>query len=64
MAPVAAIKLEMELLLKCLDDIDDLFATLAQQFRPIFATVMLAILFVAAAGAILFVAPTDLLAAP
>jgi hypothetical protein len=54
----------MEFLLKCLDDVDDLFATLAQQFRPIFTTVLLAIVFVVAFAAILFLAPNDLFAAP
>ena len=54
----------MEFLLKCLDDVDDLFATLGQQFRPRLTTVLLTVVFVIAVAAFLFLAPNDLLAAP
>ena len=54
----------MKFLLKCFDDVDDLVATLARQFRPVLATVLLCVLFVCAVGVFLLVAPPDLLAAP
>ena len=54
----------MEFLLKCLDDVDDLVATLGQQFRPVLATVLLCVLFACAVAAFLLLAPNNLLAAP
>jgi hypothetical protein len=54
----------MEFLRKCLDDVDDLVATLGQQFRPVLATVLLCVVFVCAVAAFLLLAPNDLLAAP
>ena len=54
----------MEFPRKCLDDVDDLVATLGQQFRPVLATVLLCVLFACAVAAFLLLAPNDLLAAP
>jgi len=54
----------MEFLLKCLDDVDDLVATLGRQFRPVPSTVLLCVLFACAVAAFLLLAPNDLLAAP
>ena len=54
----------MEILLKCLDDLDDLVAVLRLQFRSLFTTRMLLICFLAALAAVLVLGPPNLLAAP
>jgi hypothetical protein len=54
----------MELFLKCLDDVDDLFARLAQRFQPLLGTLVFTIVVVGAATAFLLFAPNPLLAAP
>jgi hypothetical protein len=54
----------MEFLLKCLDDVDDLFATLAHYGSPVLKTVLVVVGFCVAVGALVLFAPPDLLAAP
>jgi hypothetical protein len=54
----------MQFLLKCLDDVDDLFATVGHHGGPVLKTVVLVVGFCAAVGALLLFAPHDLLASP
>ena len=54
----------MEFLLKCLDDVDDLFATAGHYGGAVLKTVVLVVGFCVAIGALLLFAPPDLLAAP
>jgi hypothetical protein len=54
----------MEFLLKCLDDVDDLFATVVHHGGPVLRTVLVVAGFCVAVGTLFLFAPPDLLAAP
>jgi len=54
----------MELLLKCIDDLDDLVGVLHLRFRSLFTTVVLLLCFAVAFGTVVMLGPTQLLAAP
>ena len=54
----------MRFLLKCLDDVDDLFATFAHHGSPMLKTVLVLVGFCIAVGTLVLFAPPDLLAAP
>jgi len=54
----------MERFLKWLDDLDDLLAMTRVQAVPLIVTLLLLVAFLAVAGTVLVLGPTELLAAP
>jgi hypothetical protein len=54
----------MELILKLLDELDDLRALLRVQARPLAVTLLLLVAFVAVVAGVLVLGPPDLHAAP